>query len=103
MTAKQSIIFAIVIAIAFFITMQVVYGQGQVNRTEGLVSIHNGCVLYDDNYLDKADVLIFKRLISGPETEECDWRTFADYFIQRNYTVIFDDSTAILMEGPQLK
>jgi len=28
MTTKQSIIFAIVIAIPFFITMQVVYGQG---------------------------------------------------------------------------
>ena len=33
MTTKQSIIFAIVIAIPFFITMQVVYGQGQVNNS----------------------------------------------------------------------
>jgi len=35
-TPKQSIIFVIVIAIAFFITMQVLYGQGQVtNSTVG--------------------------------------------------------------------
>ena len=32
-TPKQSIIFVIVIAIAFFITMQVLYGQGQVNNS----------------------------------------------------------------------
>jgi hypothetical protein len=32
-TTNQSIIFVIVIAIAFFITMQVVYGQGQVNNS----------------------------------------------------------------------
>jgi hypothetical protein len=32
-TSNQSIIFVIVIAIAFFITMQVVYGQGQVNNS----------------------------------------------------------------------
>ena len=32
-TTDQSIIFPIVIAIAFFITMQVVYGQGQVNNS----------------------------------------------------------------------
>jgi len=30
---NQSILFVIVIAIAFFITMQVVYGQGQVNNS----------------------------------------------------------------------
>jgi hypothetical protein len=33
MSAKQSIVFVIVIAIAVFITMQVVYGQGQVNNS----------------------------------------------------------------------
>jgi hypothetical protein len=32
-TTNQSIIFVIVIGIAFFITMQVVYGQGQVNNS----------------------------------------------------------------------
>lgn len=34
-TTHKSIIFPIVISIAFFITMQVVYGQGQVNSTVG--------------------------------------------------------------------
>jgi hypothetical protein len=33
MSPKQSIVFVIVIAIAVFITMQVVYGQGQVNNS----------------------------------------------------------------------
>ena len=33
MYPKQSIVFVIVIAIAVFITMQVVYGQGQVNNS----------------------------------------------------------------------
>ena len=33
-TTNQSILFVIVIAIAFFITMQVVYGQGQVNNSK---------------------------------------------------------------------
>ena len=32
-TNNQSIILVIVIAITFFITMQVVYGQGQVNNS----------------------------------------------------------------------
>jgi len=32
-TTNQSLIFVIVIAIAFFITMQAVYGQGQVNNS----------------------------------------------------------------------
>ena len=32
-TTDQSIIFSIAIAIAFFIAMQVVYGQGQVNNS----------------------------------------------------------------------
>jgi hypothetical protein len=32
-TTNQSIIFVIVIGISFFITMQVVYGQGQVNNS----------------------------------------------------------------------
>ena len=34
-TTHKSIIFPIVISIAFIITMQVVYGQGQVNSTVG--------------------------------------------------------------------
>ena len=34
-TIHKSIIFPIVISIAFIITMQVVYGQGQVNSTDG--------------------------------------------------------------------
>lgn len=34
-TIHKSIIFPIVISIAFIITMQVVYGQGQVNSTNG--------------------------------------------------------------------
>lgn len=34
-TTHKSIIFSIVISIAFIITMQVVYGQGQVNSTVG--------------------------------------------------------------------
>jgi hypothetical protein len=33
MSPKRSIVFVIVIAIAVFITMQVVYGQGQVNNS----------------------------------------------------------------------
>ena len=33
MCPKPSIVFVIVIAIAVFITMQVVYGQGQVNNS----------------------------------------------------------------------
>lgn len=33
LSPKQSIVFVIVIAIAVFITMQVVYGQGQVNNS----------------------------------------------------------------------
>jgi hypothetical protein len=33
MSPKQSIVFVIIIAIAVFITMQVVYGQGQVNNS----------------------------------------------------------------------
>ena len=34
LSPKQSIVFVIVIAIAVFITMQVVYGQGQVNNSK---------------------------------------------------------------------
>jgi hypothetical protein len=34
-TIHKSIIFPIVISIAFIITMQVVYGQGQVDSTDG--------------------------------------------------------------------
>jgi len=37
MTPKQSIIFVIVIAIPVFITMQVVYGQEQVNNSNSTV------------------------------------------------------------------
>jgi hypothetical protein len=33
MSPRQSIVFVIIIAIAVFITMQVVYGQGQVNNS----------------------------------------------------------------------
>jgi hypothetical protein len=37
MTAQQSVMFVIVIAIAVFITMQVVYGQEQVNNSNSTV------------------------------------------------------------------
>ena len=34
-TTHKSILFPIVISIAFIITMQAVYGQGQINSTDG--------------------------------------------------------------------
>ena len=67
-----------------------------------VISIPNGCVEYSDNFLDHAEVTVKKSWTWAGDTVECNWRPFVDYFMQRNYIVTFDGSTAVFMRGPPI-
>src|SRR5438093_5659370 len=95
---KWTIISLAAVAISLTIGLLLQYAHGQENKVLGSdITIHlngtaipipNGCVDYSDNFLDHhAEVTIKKSWTCGGDTVECMWRSFADYFLNRNYKV----------------